>query len=102
MRYTVLACLVSCVFVSWGCQQHRRPTPGTRVQRIGDEIVVCGQLFHTGAPVVTWLDFGGYDAYRVETTPAPTTTPTTTASTTTTTSAPATTQSSARGGRGRG
>ena len=36
------------------------------VPRCGDEIVVCGQLFHTGAPVVTWMDPGGFDAYRVE------------------------------------
>lgn len=34
--------------------------------RTGDEIVVCGQFFHTTAPVVLWLDPGGYDAYRVE------------------------------------
>ncbi len=34
--------------------------------RQGDEIVVCGQLFHTGAPVVLWTDPGGYDAYRTE------------------------------------
>ena len=40
--------------------------PGQRLERQGDEIVVCGQFFHTGAPVVTWLDPGGYDAYRVE------------------------------------
>ena len=31
-----------------------------------DEIVVCGRMFHTGAPVVLWTDPGGYDAYRVE------------------------------------
>jgi len=41
-------------------------TVGARVERRGDEIVVAGQLFHTTAPVVTWLDPGGYDAYRVE------------------------------------
>ena len=35
--------------------------PGKRVKRSGDEIVVCGQLFHTGTKVVTWLDAGGYD-----------------------------------------
>lgn len=29
--------------------------------RPGDEIVVCGQRFHTGAPVVLWTDKGGYD-----------------------------------------
>lgn len=34
--------------------------------RAGDEIVVCGQFFHTTAPVVLWMDPGGYDAYRVE------------------------------------
>jgi len=33
---------------------------------MGDEIVVAGQLFHTGTRVVTWMDPGGYDAYRVE------------------------------------
>lgn len=40
--------------------------PGTPLVRTGDEIMVCGQLFHTGTPVVLWLDPGGYDAYRVE------------------------------------
>jgi N-acetylmuramoyl-L-alanine amidase len=46
----------------------RAPTPlsGDRLERRGDEIVVAGQLFHTGAPVVLWTDAGGYDAYRVE------------------------------------
>jgi len=28
--------------------------------------MVCGQLIHTGAPVVLWLDPGGYDASRPE------------------------------------
>lgn len=40
--------------------------PGIRVPRSGDEIVAAGQFFHTGTPVVLWLDPGGYDAYRVE------------------------------------
>lgn len=35
-------------------------------QRKGDEIMVCGRLVHTGAPVVLWTDPGGYDAYRIE------------------------------------
>jgi N-acetylmuramoyl-L-alanine amidase len=39
---------------------------GERLGRRGDEIVVCGQLFHTTTPVVLWTDPGGYDAYRVE------------------------------------
>ncbi len=43
------------------------PRPGQRVERLGDEIMVCGQLFHTGgAPVILWTDPGGYDSYRVE------------------------------------
>jgi N-acetylmuramoyl-L-alanine amidase len=42
------------------------PRPGARLERKGDEIVACGQLFHTTAPVVLWTDPGGYDAYRVE------------------------------------
>jgi N-acetyl-anhydromuramyl-L-alanine amidase AmpD len=40
--------------------------PGQRLARQGDEIMVCGQLFHTNAPVVLWTDPGGYDAYRTE------------------------------------
>lgn len=40
--------------------------PGTLERRKGDEIVVAGQFFHTGTPVVLWMDPGGYDAYRVE------------------------------------
>jgi len=39
---------------------------GEPLERKGDEIVVCGQFFHTTAPVVLWMDPGGYDAYRVE------------------------------------
>lgn len=43
--------------------------PAEAIQRYeprkGDEIIVAGRLFHTGTPVVTWLDDGGYDAYRV-------------------------------------
>jgi N-acetyl-anhydromuramyl-L-alanine amidase AmpD len=45
-----------------GCRTY----PGKPAARHGDEIVVAGQLFHTGTPVVTWMDAGGYDAYRVE------------------------------------
>jgi N-acetylmuramoyl-L-alanine amidase len=46
---------------TWGCA----PQPGQPLGRTGDEIVVCGRLFHTGTPVVTWLDPGGYDTYRI-------------------------------------
>lgn len=33
---------------------------------MGDEIVVAGKMFHTGTPVVLWMDPNGYDAYRVQ------------------------------------
>ncbi|MBL9162345.1 MAG: N-acetylmuramoyl-L-alanine amidase [Planctomycetaceae bacterium] len=39
---------------------------GQPLERSGDEIMVCGQLFHTTAPVVLWTDAGGYDAYRTD------------------------------------
>lgn len=39
---------------------------GQKVDRVGDEIEVCGQLFHTTAPVKLWTDPGGYDAYRID------------------------------------
>jgi hypothetical protein len=41
-------------------------TAGRENARRGDEIVVAGRYFHTGAPVVLWTDPGGYDAYRTE------------------------------------
>ena len=37
-----------------------------RLERSGDEIMVCGQLYHTTTRVILWTDPGGYDAYRVE------------------------------------
>jgi N-acetylmuramoyl-L-alanine amidase len=42
------------------------PRPGTALPRHGDEIVVAGQFFRTGTPVVLWMDPEGYDGYRVE------------------------------------
>lgn len=42
------------------------PRAGKPEPRTGDEIVAAGQFFHTGTPVVLWMDPGGYDAYRVE------------------------------------
>ena len=40
--------------------------PRVPLPRRGDEISVCGQLFHTGTDVVLWYDPGGYDAYSTE------------------------------------
>lgn len=48
------------LMASTGCG----PTPGQRVQRKGDEIIVAGEIFHIGTPVVLWIDPTGYDAYR--------------------------------------
>ena len=43
------------------------PRPGEPASpRAGDEIVACGQYFHTSTKVVLWTDPGGYDAYRVD------------------------------------
>lgn len=47
-----------------GCES--QPKVGSELHRTGDEIVVAGRMFHTGAPVVLWTDPGGYDAYRTE------------------------------------
>jgi N-acetylmuramoyl-L-alanine amidase len=44
----------------------QQPRTGQRVDRLGDEIMVCGERYHTTAPVVLWTDPGGYDAYRLE------------------------------------
>ena len=41
------------------------PTPAP-VARQGDEIIVAGHWFHIDTTVVTWMDPGGYDAYRPE------------------------------------
>jgi hypothetical protein len=42
------------------------PRVGEPLERLGDEVAVCGRLFHAATPVVLWTDPGGYDAYRVE------------------------------------
>jgi N-acetylmuramoyl-L-alanine amidase len=49
---------------AWGDEP--RAKIGEKLARQGDEIVVCGQLYHTTTRVVLWTDPGGYDAYRVE------------------------------------
>lgn len=48
-----------------GCRT-ANPLIGKMEPRTGDEIVAAGKFFHTGTPVVLWMDPGGYDAYRVE------------------------------------
>jgi N-acetylmuramoyl-L-alanine amidase len=62
-RLVILLAVLSLAFAT-GCRTV--PRVGSIAPRRGDEIVVAGKFVHTGAPVVTWMDPGGYDAYRVE------------------------------------
>lgn len=64
LRWSFSAALAGLVFITCGCRS--TPKPGALERRTGDEIVVAGQLFHTGTRVITWMDPHGYDAYRVE------------------------------------
>jgi N-acetylmuramoyl-L-alanine amidase len=65
MKKSITAVLsLSLAFVLSGCATH--PSAGKPEPRTGDEIVAAGQFFHTGTPVVLWMDPGGYDGYRVE------------------------------------
>jgi hypothetical protein len=56
--------LIALVLASPACNEPRI-RPGDELDRRGDEIVVCGRLFHTGTRVVLWTDPDGFDAYRV-------------------------------------
>ena len=71
MRYCLhIGFILTLGFWLLGCTPEREqptgPSVGERLERQGDEIMVAGQLVHTGAPVVLWTDPGGYDAYRTE------------------------------------
>ena len=65
-RLSTLGVAALTVLIASAAPHADEPKIGQKVERKGDEIVVCGQLFHTTTPVVLWLDPGGYDAYRVE------------------------------------
>src|SRR4051812_43490117 len=62
LRFPLLL-IFAAAFAVTSCHTAR---PLTFMPRKGDEIVVAGQMFHTGTRVVTWMDAGGYDAYRTE------------------------------------
>jgi N-acetyl-anhydromuramyl-L-alanine amidase AmpD len=64
MKIKSLFTLFAAAIFAAGCGT--LPRQGKHEPRQGDEIVAAGQFFHTGTPVVLWLDPGGYDAYRVE------------------------------------
>src|SRR5262245_10065267 len=67
MKYHVSAAISITIWLV-GCNHapNVEQTIGQKLDRKGDEIVIAGQFFHTGAPVVLWMDPGGYDAYRTE------------------------------------
>src|SRR5437016_5420734 len=72
LRSIVTLLVVLTCALAIGCQSGAKSAPkadsanvGVPLARSGDEIIVCGQYFHTGTPVVLWTDPGGYDAYRV-------------------------------------
>src|SRR5689334_2809977 len=48
-----------------GCNQPKNQA-AVPVKRSGNEIMVAGQMFDIGTPVVLWTDPGGFDAYRTE------------------------------------
>src|SRR2546425_618787 len=65
---TVVAVLFIALTSLLGCRptqtstQTNYATIGQLLPRNGDEILVAGNYFHTGTPVVLWTDPGGYDA----------------------------------------
>ena len=61
-----LAVLMAWIGLGCSSKTQTRAKVGQKIERRGDEIMVAGQLFHTGAPVILWTDPGGYDAYRTE------------------------------------
>ncbi len=40
--------------------------PGKHIDKPDDAIIAGGEYFRIGTPVVTWLDVGGFNAYRVD------------------------------------
>ena len=64
MKTTIRLVGLGLALLAGGCSTVSHP--GQPEPRKGDEIVAAGRFFHTGTPVVLWLDPGGYDAYRVE------------------------------------
>jgi hypothetical protein len=66
MCHRTLFCLT--IIAASASTRAAEPAPrlGEKVARAGDEIMVCGQLYHTTTKVILWTDPGGYDAYRTD------------------------------------
>lgn len=62
--FVLLLSLLSLLSGNQEIHNRNLPWPGEPEPRTGDEIMVAGQLFHTGTRVVLWTDPDGYDAYR--------------------------------------
>jgi PBP4 family serine-type D-alanyl-D-alanine carboxypeptidase len=66
---TLLVVAFALLVLQSGCtqQQHQKSqAAAVPLKRSGNEIMVCGQMFDIGTPVVLWTDPGGFDAYRTE------------------------------------
>jgi N-acetyl-anhydromuramyl-L-alanine amidase AmpD len=64
--YAIVLFILLGSLLSLGCSSSPKATNVGLQPRHGDEIVVAGQYYRIGTPVVLWSDQGGYDAYRVE------------------------------------
>jgi N-acetylmuramoyl-L-alanine amidase len=56
--FAVTASLMAMALCLQSAQATAQPDAAPKT---GDEIIVCGERFHTGAPVILWTDKGGYD-----------------------------------------
>ncbi len=61
MRFRFLFVVV--VIAPWAARGADGPKLDAPRDRKGDEMIVAGRFIHTGTPIVTWIDKGGYDAY---------------------------------------
>jgi N-acetylmuramoyl-L-alanine amidase len=66
-RTVLLAVCAAVVSLCCGCATGpKKSAAAVPLKRSGNEIVVAGQFFDIGTPVVLWTDPGGFDAYRTE------------------------------------
>jgi len=57
----------ACLFLVVACAAPEEFTQDLLYGRaVGDEIIVCGERYSVGAPVILWTDPGGYDAYSTD------------------------------------
>jgi N-acetylmuramoyl-L-alanine amidase len=60
------------LLIGLGCisqELQQAPQIGDRIaetERVGQEIVICGEHFHVGTKVLLWKDEGGFNAYSTE------------------------------------